>query len=414
MTTASNEIKSLIGYTENTWLNSAEERRALNALRTDTSFSRTINLLDKTGYLDNLFDRLSPSNLREFIQVLGGKQPNAVTDHILTREVKSHEGAYMMSAGVPLHGLWQRYYEISRSLQANMISNGLSVKAPAFNAKAHKSGVGKTSSSPFTGSGASRVNPSTLSVGVGDSYKLWRGKDDYPNTYRKYSNPLGGLLSYLGTLSAKQRRAQATLLIKQPISTVLPESYIGWIPSRKQVMLAAGKKHKLEPELIAAFVLAEQRDQSKLEDAKDYDAATSVMEGNTSIGLGQIVVSTARRNDLFADLLAPAIRKGLAHKQIANLLASDEFNIFGVARYVRQVADNGSKKTAAGLPNTVAMYSSVNFPAYAKHSKDWPEDNIAVMGAEYTSKAWDDDLKGGGWADFVVEAYKDVKASGAF
>lgn len=179
-------------------------------------------------------------------------------------------------------------------------------------------------------------------------------------------------------------------------------------------MRAAGKQHTLEPELIAAFVLAEQRDQSKLEDAKDYDAATSIMEANTSIGLGQIVVSTARRNDLFADLLAPSIRKGLGDKQIATLLASDEFNIFGVARYIRKVADNGSKKTAAMLPNTKAMYPGVDFPRYAKHSKDWPNDNIAVMGAEYTSKAWDDDLKGGGWADFVLAAYKDVKASGAF
>ena len=85
--------------------------------------------------------------------------------------------------------------------------------------------------------------------------------------------------------------------------------------------------------MLSAFILAEQRDQSRNEDAKDLIAATSFKRANTSIGLGQVVVSTARRNDLFADLLSKPTRTSLSHEQIARLLASDEFNIFAVAKY---------------------------------------------------------------------------------
>ncbi|MFO5890474.1 EamA family transporter, partial [Klebsiella pneumoniae] len=44
---------------------------------------------------------------------------------------------------------------------------------------------------------------------------------------------------------------------------------------------------------IGAIILAEQRDQTRDEDAKDYQAAVSIKSANTSIGLGQVVVSTA-------------------------------------------------------------------------------------------------------------------------
>jgi len=42
---------------------------------------------------------------------------------------------------------------------------------------------------------------------------------------------------------------------------------------------------------------------------------------------------------LFSDLLSPGTRGRLAHDQIARLLDSDEFNIFAVAKYIRQVAN---------------------------------------------------------------------------
>jgi hypothetical protein len=230
---------------------------------------------------------------------------------------------------------------------------------------------------------------------------------------KKYSNPLGGLNNYLATLTAKQRRDQAKVLMGLPISTVVPASYIGWIPSRMQVTRAAAKAHNLHPQLVAAFLLAEQRDQTKYEDAKDFDAATSILSGNTSIGLGQIVVSTARKHDLFADLLSAGLRKGISHDGIAYLLASDEFNIFGAARYIRLVADQGAKLSIAALPMTKAAFPGISLTDHAKNSAHWPDDNIRALGSEYTSRAWDDSLSPG-WGEFVLQAHNDLNASGVF
>jgi hypothetical protein len=172
--------------------------------------------------------------------------------------------------------------------------------------------------------------------------------------------------------------------------------------------------------VVAAFILAEQRDQSQAEDAKDYQAATSIMQGNTSIGLGQVVVSTARRRDLFADLVSGPTRtaEGLNRTSgrpgqhvTARLLASDEYNIFAVARYIRQVANQGSTLSLAALPNTAAAYPGINLLAYANNSTTWPDDNIRALGSEYTSTAWDDNLVPA-WGEFVYQAYVDVRATG--
>src|SRR5206468_2323874 len=127
----------------------------------------------------------------------------------------------------------------------------------------------------------------------------------------------------------------------------------------------------------------------------------------------QVVVSTAKNNDLFADLLSPALRGSLTQDKIADLLDSNEFNILAVARYIRKVADDGSKKAIASLPNTQAEYPKINMAAYAGNSSTGPDDNLPALGSEYTSEAWDDQLVPG-WGESVFEAYKDVKASGVF
>ena len=159
-------------------------------------------------------------------------------------------------------------------------------------------------------------------------------------------------------LTATQRAQQAELLLRRPIASVEAGSYEGKLPSRAQVITAAARAHNLHGALVAAFILAEQRDQSQAEDAKDYQGATSLMQGNTSIGLGQVVVSTARSRDLFADLVSDPTRTqvraehdlGPGHEATARLLASDEYNIFAVARYIRQIADQGATKSLAALP----------------------------------------------------------------
>jgi hypothetical protein len=229
-------------------------------------------------------------------------------------------------------------------------------------------------------------------------------------TLNQYNNPVGGLGAYLSTLTTRQRLDQAINLVSQAISSIFPDAYAGRLPNRADVMRKAAKAHNLHPELIAGFILAEQRDQSKKEDAADYNSAVSVIKKNASIGLGQVVVSTAKRNDLFTDLLNSGTRGALTHRQIATLLASDEFNIFAVARYIRKVANDAAKMTPAALAKTQSIYPTFDVKVYANKSSTWPDDNIRAMGSEYTSVAWDGKIFGY-WGDFVFEAYTHVKTA---
>jgi hypothetical protein len=175
----------------------------------------------------------------------------------------------------------------------------------------------------------------------------------------------------------------------------------------------AGKKYDLEPALIAGFILAEQRDQSQNEDAKDYLGAVSLASANTSIGLGQVVISTVRKHELFDDFQAIGTSKSASQETIAQMLTSDEFNIIAVARYIRWVADRAAGMSIAKLPNTQAKFPNIKLAEYKRHSQYWPDDNISALGSEYTSTAWDDRLSPG-WGDFVLSAVRDIKAAGVF
>jgi len=132
------------------------------------------------------------------------------------------------------------------------------------------------------------------------------------------------------------------MLVYQPVFSVEEGSYGGALPARQQIIAAAAEQHNLEPELVTAFILAEQRDQSALESAVEYVSAVSIVQHNGSIGLGQVTIQTAQDYDLFADLLSEETRQNLSHKDVARLLASDEINVFATARYIRIVADQGA------------------------------------------------------------------------
>ncbi len=95
---------------------------------------------------------------------------------------------------------------------------------------------------------------------------------------------------------------------------------------------------------------------------------------------------------------------------IADMLASDEFNIFAVARYVRMIADQGAALSPASLPRTVAWVPGLDLSVYAGHASTWTENHVKPIGSEYTSKPWDDYLSKS-WGEFVLEAYRDVRAA---
>lgn len=266
---------------------------------------------------------------------------------------------------------------------------------------------GRTTTSPFSGVGATGVNATTRSVPVTDQASMVLGDEAVRS---RYENPLGGLGSYLAALSPQQRLGQARQLICQPVSTVMGYAYRNAPPSRSVVMGAAGRLYRLEPALIAAIALAEQRDQTSNEDAAEYGAAASILERNTSIGLSQVVVSTARRHDLFRDLGTSASRQ--PHRFIASLLASDEFSIFASAKYIRTVADQASRMTRSSQSNITGYFAGLDMAAYARHSRDWPFDNIRAIGMEYTSRPWDNSLLGAAWGDFVSEGYTTISRGG--
>lgn len=258
--------------------------------------------------------------------------------------------------------------------------------------------------SPFSGVGATGINPTTRSVPLMDQAAMVAGDQEVRS---QYENPLGGLGSYLRGLSPATRLGQARQLICQPVSTIVGYVYRNGPPSRSLVMSAAGRLYRLEPQLIAAIILAEQRDQSANEDAAEYGAAVSILGKNTSIGLGQVVVSTAIKHDLFRDLGTTA--SAVPRSFVASLLASDDFNIFACAKYIRIVADMASRMPLSSQSNLIPHFPGLNMAAYGGHSSTWPFDNVRALGMEYTSLPWDNSTRGGAWGDFVSEGYTTIK-----
>lgn len=394
MTAQSDLIESLLTYRlTDLVVTSSEQSVIIRLLRSDPAIEATLEDLDGKGMLPTLFSRVRSAGNRELMaQTVAGKV-SAVWAPRVARVLRDYPKS-------------KRLFDLCFELQNALRSFGVARPAPMlpgtalapFNPKA-----------PFTGSGATGVSPATLSIAALDKLLL---AFNHPSTVGEYSNPIPGSLSgYLAGLSPADRRAQASALVAQPIVTGYPACYVGGVPSRASIFRAAGKNYSLEPRLIAAFVLAEQRDQSQMEDAKDYLGAASVLKGNTSIGLGQVVISTARRHQLFSALLPTALTPGLTHTEIAKLLASDEFNIFAVAKYLRIVADAAVRLNAGQLPRTKAKFPGIDFGRFGLNSQYWPPDNIRALGSEYTSRPWDDVLSPG-WGDFVHDAYRDVGAAG--
>lgn len=412
LTPTSDRVIPLISYSAGDWAVTAdEERQVLTALRADGDLSATIVDIDGASMLTALLERVDePDNRRDLLRLLGERLNSTARAKVepIIQDLDVNKG--------PVYGA-QIQYNLGRA----HVSGGT---AP-FNAAGYADLISGDAMAAFTGSGATGVNPSA------------RGYTDLARAgtsmFDAHINPVGDLSGYLGGLTPDQRRRQAELLVRQPISTNYAESYAGQIPSRLQVMRAAGNTHNIEGALVAAIILAEQRDQSRVEDARDFIGAL-VFQQNTSIGLGQVVPSTARKNDLFADMLtdqtttskATTARRNLNTEpatggdkatqlaRMAWLLSSDETNIFAVARYIRIVANAGAAMSIAALPNTQREFPGISLAAYANNSSTWPEDNVGALGMYYTSRAWTDDTRSSGWGWFVQQAYRDIKSAALF
>ncbi len=390
LTPTSDAIESLTSYSLGDWaVTEPEEARILVLLKADPDLSRTVLDLALAGMLGALLDRVDePVHRRDLLRLFGARLNPATL-------------AMVQKVVVDL-ALDRGQSPLGAQVQLNLGRLGVSAGAALFNPYAHSDLVSEDGLAPFSGVGATGVNPSDR------GYIDWAGAGS--RAFDRDLNAIGDLGGYLSGLTPDQRRRQVELLVRRPISTFFVESYAGLLPSRLQVMKALGAAHRLEPELIAAIILAEQRDQSRAEDARDFIGAL-VLGKNTSIGLGQVVGSTATKHDLFADLLT--VRKD-EPLNLAWLLASDEVNIAATARYLRMVADQGATLSLAALPNTKALFPGLDLTAYANHSSAWPEDNIGALGMYYTSRPWTDNVNSAGWGWFVMQAYRDVKAAAVF
>lgn len=408
MTKTSQYIEKQISYAWNDWaVTERESQRVVTALLADPNIDATIKDLDATGTLIKLFGRLAnPALLRQVVAIIASRSTTASSVARSRLLTLLQVNPVMTSSSHWLSFSAGTFFDICHDLGINSLTHGF---ASRTSIPVSPTAAPADPSKPFTGVGATGDNPTELSIGWLDQMALATGQSA---TTARYSNPIPGSLSaYLRGLSPRNKLAQARTLVRQPISTLFPNAYRGAPPLRSRVIHAAGLVYRLEPQLISAAILAEQRDQSRNEDAKDYIGATSIMQGNTSIGLGQVVVSTAIRNDLFSDLLTLGVRRGLTHNGVASLLASDEFNIFATAKYIRIVASAATRINITSLPNTKSRFPGINMSAYGLHSRNWPLDNVRALASEYTSRAWDDRLSPG-WPDFVADAYSTFKNSG--
>lgn len=369
------------------------EAEILEPLRHDRNRSATVAALIEDGTAQRLIRGMHGDTAAAFAQIIGGSCDTTGAQAFRRTLRESKPGLIWM-------------FDLSHELHTNYRRMGITRLAPAGSTVMPLTPTDP--SAAFSGAAATGRSPRRVPVPLADQFRMLR---DDPGTTRRYSNPVGDLAEYLDGLTQEQRRRQGEILTQLPIVSGVPYSYSA-LPSRMAVLEDAARRYNLHPRLIAAFLLAEARDQSQLEDGKDYAAAVSLMRANTSIGLGQVVVSTARNDDLFSDLLSSQFRSNLSHQQIAYLLASDEFNIFAVAKYMRKTADAGARINLASMPNTLHWYPNLEPRSYTANSQTWPADNIAALASEYTSRPWDDGVSAG-WGWFVYEAYIDLGGGGA-
>lgn len=439
VTDTSERIIELLSFTSADWRISRREQAAVARLVTaDRDLDATVRDLHRTGKLVDVFTFMgsTPHRRRVIAELAARTRTQTATARaalIRARRVLAISQSPPRAPYSTFQAL--AFFDLCRDLAAAARRFGFDSRALPPGAPA-PSPARDDRDEPFTGSGATGTNPTALGVPLGDQALLAAGHE---STERRYGNPSldpgFSLLGYLQGLSPQQRLRQAQTLVRQPISTVFPGVYGARPPLRSRVIRAAADHYRLEPALVSAILLTEARDQTRLEDAKDYVAATSVARGNTSIGLGQVVVSTTRDGDLFEALLPPGTRAGLSHDNVATLLASDEFNIFATAAYIRATADQAARLPAGALPGTRAAYSGaglarydgalgatlarpvdktpISFAAFGAHSRSWPEANVMALASEYTSAPWDDRLVEL-WSAMVLPAYRTFQAGNLF
>lgn len=146
-------------------------------------------------------------------------------------------------------------------------------------------------------------------------------------------------------------------------------------PKRLDAIKTYAQKYNIDANLLAAIIICEQRDQTNLENSTDL--LGGIMGYNTSIGLGQMSIATAR--SLFPDLFRNA-----SDLEVTNKLFDEGFNIGATAKYIQKLQEDG-KNSLKRKPT------------------------IAEIGSRYTSTLYDSQHP---WGKFVEMTYYELSISG--
>lgn len=279
------------------------------------------------------------------------------------------------------------------STQMKLMELGVADEPSKFDGKKHP-GIDQphSNNTQWGGSGITGVYPGSRErIPFTDVIKLWRRDSE---TLIKYDDVRGTPPSFITGKRNFKRQDYVDVFLNRPIVTKDPDAYCGTTPSRAALIRSAACKHGIAPHVLAGFLLAEQQDQTINEDRVDYQAGAGLGGAgkNTSVGIAQIQMKNgmAKNADIFSDLL-PSYIRGSNRVRVASYLASDEYAIFAAARFIRNLANEGAKKMeSGGLPNTRARFPNAT-PAVLRGDR-WNEDAVMILGSEYTSTPWDDDL----------------------
>lgn len=188
----------------------------------------------------------------------------------------------------------------------------------------------------------------------------------------------------------------------------------------KDAILDAASANALEPEMVGALALTEQRDQRGAENVMDWLMGTVMGEGETSSGLTQVTANSARRYDLVDD------QHRMTDRQLAIALHDPATNLMAGAERLRIGANLGAQAEADGrnlaADDLMAPGQRVDLSVMGQHSSDWHDAHRRLAIEEYTSSPFDDELLQSGhipgasswWGWFGVEGYHDIQKAGIF
>jgi hypothetical protein len=356
-------------------------------LRREPDLAATLEELTRHGTLEALVLRVeSPEPRRALLELLAAHadaaQARTVQAALARSDLSIKEGA---APTVP-EELWQ--------VRFNLLRLGVPAQGQRFDDTPYQRVIPRDGREPFTGQGATGIRPDARTVPRSDKWSRWR---QVPAP-APHAAPGGDWDAYLAKLGPKDRLLQAKLVLRRPLTTLMPTVWGPLPPARAELIAVAARQYGQEPALLAALLLAEQRDQSAQEEAKHYALAA---EGAASaVGLGQVAVPAVTHHALLSEVLAPEVLRHASPLHLARLLADDALNIMAAAKYLRIV----SQVRPTRPPPPRYAYEDEG------EARPPPENPLHALATRYTGRAREPS-RAAAWGHFVDEAYRDVKAA---